>query len=105
MTGGYSRNNHSPQVAKRQASIKPLDRPINLTMGPRIEGYLVKVPKAGDCPELERALVAKGFWWSDWSKCWNRSYATPMNGKVYTAAQWIDWARRHYAAAWDWFKM
>ena len=101
MAGGYSKHNKSPQVIKRQGRHLLL-RPMAHIIGPRVDGYTIIVPHAGDSPELEAALEAKGFERNGFQ--WKRKVDTPLNGRVYDSIKWLIWARLHYRAAWEWFR-
>lgn len=108
MTGGYSRQFPSAQVEKRQAGRRPQIR-YTLRLGPRIDqrSGRVFVPNAGPAPELEVALRDTGWHYDQYADGWYKTrfdLVDECTGREYTKEQWLDRARRWYAAAWAWFE-
>ena len=97
----------SPEAVKARENANARQRlqEAHADRGPHLsdDGALVIIPSPGRHPWLNQVLRRYGFrfeWYDVPGPMWTRDTGRPHQGKRYTAAAWLQWARTHYAKAW-----
>ena len=93
--------------AREAAEQRRASRELEADIGPMLtDKGTITIPSPGRTKEFGWKLKAYGFKF-EYGVCpwWERATDKPLNGKVHTPAQWLNWAIRRYAWAWpNWKK-